>query len=237
MADEAPNNPQARSSDPTFGAELAEQPIPSMPATEPAAGEEFTRLKQSHAALEQAKADLEAQHKRLAADFENFRRRAAAEREELVKFASFRVLENLLPVVDNFERALEHMGKATEVAQVRSGVEMIYRQLQDYLTKSGVSPMEAKGKPFDPNLHEAIHQQETTEVPDETVLAEVQKGYIFNGKVLRHAIVQVSRNPLGTPAAAQAPGTAAPGEHAATIDTTTQTPAAETAANKEEHHG
>lgn len=237
MADEAPRNPHAPGSEAPFGAELAEQPIPSMPASEQADASELARLKQAHAELEQAKADLEAQHKRLAADFENFRRRAASEREELVKFASSRVLENLLPVVDNFERALEHMGKASDVAQVRSGVELIYRQLQDHLNKSGVSPMEAKGKPFDPNLHEAIHQQETTEVPDETVLAEVQKGYLLNGKVLRHAIVQVSRNPLGTPAAAQDPGPAAPGEHAATIDTTTQTPAAETAANKEEHHG
>lgn len=165
--------------------------------------------------------DLEGQLKRLAADFENFRRRQAQEREELIKFAASRVFENLLPVVDNFERALISSKKATDVQQVLTGVELIYRQMQDFLTKSGVAPMEAVGTPFDPNLHEAIAQLETTTAPDQTVLAEIQKGYYLSGKVLRHAMVQVASNPHG----------AAPTQ---TSETTTAAPAD---SDKEDNHG
>jgi len=193
---------------------------------------EADAYQQELALREQAYAELESQFKRLAADFENFRRRAVSEREDLIKFAGSRVLENLLPVVDNFERALGAMAKATEVSQVQSGIEMIYRQMQDFLTKSGVAPMEAQGKPFDPNFHEAIAQTENPDLPDETVMAEVQKGYLYNGKVLRHAMVQVSRNPGGAPVPS-----ATPVQNAAANSTTTENPAGESAANKEEHNG
>lgn len=165
--------------------------------------------------------DLEGQLKRLAADFENYRRRQATEREELIKFAASRVFENLLPVVDNFERALVASQKATDVQQVLTGVELIYRQMQDFLTKSGVAPMEAVGKPFDPNLHEAIAQFETPDAPDQTVLAEIQKGYYLSGKVLRHAMVQVASNPHG----------------AAPTQTTESTTAAPADSDKEDNHG
>jgi len=198
--------------------------------TVPEGQAEADAFQQELALREQAYAELESQFKRLAADFENFRRRAVSEREDLIKFAGSRVLENLLPVVDNFERALGAMGKATDVSQVHAGIEMIYRQMQDFLTKSGVAPMEAQGKPFDPNFHEAIAQMENPDLPDETVMAEVQKGYLYNGKVLRHAMVQVSRNPGGAPSAT-------PVQHAAANSTTTENPAGESAANKEEHNG
>ena len=198
---------------------------------------EADAFQQELALREQAYGELEGQFKRLAADFENYRRRANAEREDRIKFAGSRVLENVLPVVDNFERALAAMGKATEIDQVRSGIEMIYRQMQDFLTKSGVAPMEAQGKPFDPNLHEAIAQAENLDLPDETVMAEVQKGYLYNGKVLRHAMVQVSRNPHGTPAEQPAPGSGGSSKDIAHNSTNTQNPAGETAANKEEHNG
>jgi molecular chaperone GrpE (heat shock protein) len=159
-------------------------------------------------------ADIEGQLKRLAADFENFRRRQATEREELVKFAASRVFENLMPVVDNFERALTSSKTATEVSGVLSGVEMIYRQLQDFLNKSGVAAMEPVGKPFDPNLHEAIAQLETDQAPDQTVLAEIQKGYFLNGKVLRHAMVQVANNPHGSEVASDSTPEDTPAEAA-----------------------
>ncbi|HEY9900631.1 MAG TPA: nucleotide exchange factor GrpE [Pantanalinema sp.] len=146
-------------------------------------------------ARDQRIAELEGQFKRLAADFENYRRRQTQEREELVKFAASRVFENLLPVVDNLERAIASSKKATDVQQVITGVELIQRQMMDFFAKSGVVPMEAQGAAFDPNLHEAIAQFATTEAPDQTVLAEVQKGYYLNGKVLRHAMVQVASNP------------------------------------------
>jgi molecular chaperone GrpE len=145
--------------------------------------------------------ELEAQigeHKqqlqRLAADFENYRRRAAAEKDELVRFAASRVMENFLPIVDNFERAQQHLGKA-DPESLRQGVELIYRQIADFLTRQGVAPMEAVGQTFDPNLHEAIGQTETTDHPDNTVLFEVQRGYYLNGRVLRHAMVHVTSNP------------------------------------------
>ncbi|MNK62766.1 heat shock protein GrpE [compost metagenome] len=198
---------------------------------------EADAYQQELALREQAYAELESQFKRLAADFENFRRRAVSEREDLIKFAGSRVLENLLPVVDNFERALGAMAKASEVSQVQSGIEMIYRQMQDFLTKSGVAPMEAQGKPFDPNFHEAIAQTENPDLPDETVMAEVQKGYLYNGKVLRHAMVQVSRNPGGAPSASGSGDSATPVQNAAANSTTTENPAGESAANKEEHNG
>ncbi len=198
---------------------------------------EADAFQQELALREQAYGELEGQFKRLAADFENFRRRATAEREDLIKFAGSRVLENLLPVVDNFERALAAMGKATDIEQVQAGIEMIYRQMQDFLAKSGVAPMEAQGKPFDPNLHEAIAQMENADLPDETVMAEVQKGYLYNGKVLRHAMVQVSRNPNGAPAAQAAAGAGGSSNDIAVNSTNTQNPAGETAANKEEHNG
>lgn len=163
--------------------------------------------------------DLEGQLKRLAADFENYRRRQAQEREELIKFAASRVFENLLPVVDNFERALVSSKSATDPQQVLTGVELIYRQMQDFLNRSGVAPMEAVGQPFDPNLHEAIAQFETTEAPDQTVLAEIQKGYYLSGKVLRHAMVQVASNPHGS------------------THTTESTTAAPADSDKEDNHG
>jgi molecular chaperone GrpE len=166
---------------------LAEEEIKEATLVEPAAPEADAK--------DLRIAELEGQFKRLAADFENYRRRQTQEREELVKFAASRVFENLLPVVDNLERAIASSKKATEVQQVLTGVELIQRQMMDFLAKSGVAPMEAQGAPFDPNLHEAIAQLATTEAPDQTVLAEVQKGYYLNGKVLRHAMVQVASNP------------------------------------------
>lgn len=169
---------------------MAEEELKEATASEPGtAGPDAVDAK------DQRIAELEGQFKRLAADFENYRRRQAQEREELVKFASSRVFENLLPVVDNLERALASSKKATEVQQVLTGVELIQRQMMDFLAKSGVVPMEAQGTSFDPNLHEAIAQLETSEAPDQTVLAEIQKGYYLNGKVLRHAMVQVASNP------------------------------------------
>jgi molecular chaperone GrpE len=145
------------------------------------------------AQLEQELADKDAQLKRMAADFENARKRNASEREELTKFAAERVMLNLLPVIDNFDRALHAARSATEVATVTQGVEMIYRQLQDLLTKTGVAPIEATGHPFDPMLHEAVQRVPADESqPDNTVVEELQRGYLLNGKVIRHALVKVA---------------------------------------------
>lgn len=144
--------------------------------------------------LEAQLADRERQVHRLAADFDNFRRRAAAEKEELVSFAASRVLESFLGIVDNLERALAH-AQSGEPASIVQGVELIYKQIGEFLTRHGVAPMESVGQLFDPNLHEAIASVTTTEHPDHTVLAIAQKGYFLNGRVLRHAMVQVADNP------------------------------------------
>jgi len=145
------------------------------------------------AQLEAELAAKDSQLKRMAADFENARKRQATEREELTKFAAERVMLNLLPVIDNFDRALQAARTATDVATVTQGVEMIYRQLQDLLTKTGVAPIEAAGVPFDPNLHEAVVRVPADEnQPDNTVVEEMQRGYLLNGKVIRHALVKVA---------------------------------------------
>ncbi len=161
-------------------------------STEPAA--------QRFSELEARLVDRDRQLHRLAADFDNFRRRAAAEKEELVGFAAGRVLESFLGIVDNLERALAH-AQAGEPASIVQGVELIYKQIGEFLARHGVAPMESVGQPFDPNLHEAIASITTDEHPDHTVLAIAQKGYFLNGRVLRHAMVQVADNPSAPPQA------------------------------------
>jgi molecular chaperone GrpE len=163
-------------------------------ASEPNA-DELAMLRQRLADRDKVIGEMDSQMKRLAADFENFRRRQAIERENLIKFAGERILERFLEVLDNFERALAAGEKATEPQQVLTGVSLIYRQLQDFLTKEGVAPLDAKGSPFDPNQHEAVVQLDVDDVPDQTVLEEFRKGYTLNGRVLRHAMVKVANNP------------------------------------------
>ena len=147
------------------------------------------------AAKDEAYQDAQAHLKRLAADFENFRRRQAQDKEMLIKSAGERVIEQFLEVLDNFERALQVGERATEPQQVLTGVQMIYKQVLDFLSKEGVSVMNASGQPFDPNKHEAVLQEESDDQPDQTVLDEFRKGYTLHGKVLRHALVKIASNP------------------------------------------
>ncbi len=185
-------------------AERAESAAPRQPSgpqlripSKPEPGMPDPRVTELELQLAEAKQQLQ----RMAADFENYRRRVASEKEELVSFASSRVLENFLPIVDNFDRALMHAATA-DPAAFRQGVEMIYRQVTDFLGRQGVAEMEAVGQIFDPNVHEAIAQFETAEHPDQSVLAVAQKGYLLNGRVLRHAMVQIASNPEARAAAA-----------------------------------
>lgn len=146
-------------------------------------------------AKDEAHQDTQAHLKRLAADFENFRRRQTQDREALVKSAGERILEQFLEVLDNFERALQVGERATEPQQVLTGVQMIYKQVLDFLSKEGVVPMNVSGQPFDPNQHEAVLQEESDDKPDQTVLEEFRRGYTLHGKVLRHALVKIANNP------------------------------------------
>lgn len=131
---------------------------------------------------------------RIAADFENYKRRQEKEKEDLIKYAGERVVRHLLEVCDNFDRATQAEVKVEEFKNFVQGIQMIHKQFTDMLQKVGVAAIEAVGKTFDPELHEAISSEPSEEHPDDTVLAEFQKGYLLNGKVIRPAMVKVANN-------------------------------------------
>src|SRR5215469_14161681 len=129
---------------------------------------------------------------RAQADFENARKRASREQQEYRDYALSEMVKSLLPVLDSFDRALQH---ETEASEFRSGVELINKQLHDVLTKQGLRPIPAKGEPFDPHLHQAIEMVDTTAEEDHHVLDELQRGYKLKDRLLRPAMVRVARNP------------------------------------------
>ena len=142
---------------------------------------------------QEAIAELNERIVRLTADFDNFRKRAQREKDEARQFAIQGLLEKLLPVLDNFEMALTAVKDADP--SVRDGVQMILDQLLGVLKESGVEPVDAMGQPFDPNLHEALSQEETTEVEEGTVVQQVQRGYKLNDRLVRPARVVVAKAP------------------------------------------
>jgi molecular chaperone GrpE len=147
------------------------------------------------AELQKLKAERDSLLDRLAraqAEFENARRRAAKEQQDFRDYATMDGLKALLPVIDSFERALQ---AKSEPGDFRSGVELIYKQLQDALAKQGVRAIPAKGEPFDPRYHEAIEMVETSDAADHEVLEELQRGYKFKERLLRPAMVKVAKNP------------------------------------------
>ncbi len=128
---------------------------------------------------------------RLQADFDNYRRRTAREREDFARYASATLCESMLPVLDNFQLALGAKGQ--DPTKVVEGVEMIYRQLLDVLQKEGLTPVEAQGQQFDPTKHEAAMQESTDQYPDNTVISELRRGYYLKDKLLRPAMVTVAK--------------------------------------------
>ncbi len=145
--------------------------------------------------LEEQKARAEDFYNRLArlqADYENFRRRTRLEKEELGKYASEQLVLKLLPVLDNFERALEAEGDSLK--DYKSGVEMIYRQFQDVLSLEGLEAIPAVGEPFDPVKHEAVFREESEKYPENTIIEELRRGYILKDKVIRPSMVKVSKS-------------------------------------------
>lgn len=129
---------------------------------------------------------------RARADFANFKRRTEEERDGLKQFVTADLLTRLLPVVDNFERALNAASQTSDYDKLIGGVNAVYRQLQEFLTREGVTTIEALNEPFDPNIHNAVLREETTEYPDNTVVEELQKGYTLGNKVLRPTMVKVA---------------------------------------------
>ncbi|HVD02149.1 MAG TPA: nucleotide exchange factor GrpE [Candidatus Dormibacteraeota bacterium] len=148
--------------------------------------------------IEQLEAEAEEasnRYLRLAADFDNYKKRARQEQSDLVRSANAELIGKLLPVVDNFHRVLESTPESAGDAWVK-GLKLSLQQLEELLAAQGVQPIEAVGQPFDPSLHEAIGHEESSEHPEDTVVTEVRRGYRLNDRVVRPALVRVAR-PVG----------------------------------------
>ena len=138
------------------------------------------------------KAELQDRFLRTQAEFQNFRKRAEKERAEFAEYASTEAVRALLPVLDDFERALKAESADREF---QKGMELIHQRLVESLKRLGLEPMDAVGQPFDPHTHHAVEMVETEGAPDQTVLDEYQKGYNFKGRLLRPAMVKVAVAP------------------------------------------
>lgn len=161
---------------------------------------EWEEMETAMVALEQEieglKAQLEertTQYMRIAADFDNFRKRTQKEKEDLEQQVKATTINELLPVVDNFERARSQIKPQTDQEMtIHKSYQSVYKQLVDGLKRLGVSPMRPKGKEFDPNLHDAVMREATNEYPEGTVIEELMPGYFLGERVLRHAMVKVA---------------------------------------------
>ncbi|NET45555.1 nucleotide exchange factor GrpE [Okeania sp. SIO2B3] len=149
--------------------------------------------------VETTKVQLEekdTQYKRLAADFENFRKRTQKEKEELDVQVKCSTIIELLPVIDNFDRARSQIKPANDgEMNIHKSYQTVYKQMVETLKRLGVSPMRPEGQEFDPNLHEAVMREATTEYPEGTVTEELVRGYTLGDRVLRHAMVKVATAP------------------------------------------
>jgi len=165
--------------------------------------ETLEALKQENEALKAQLEDLnqqceglKTQSVRIAADFDNFRKRTQKEKEDLEQQAKRITLTELLPVVDNFERARSQIKPQNDGEMtIHKSYQGVYKQLVDCLKRIGVSPMRPEGQEFDPNLHEAVMREPTAEYPEGTVIEQLMRGYMLNDRVLRHAMVKVASAP------------------------------------------
>jgi molecular chaperone GrpE len=134
-------------------------------------------------------ADLQNRLRYARAEFDNARRRAERERSEYLQFAAMDLVKDILPILDDFERALT---VETADRNYAKGVELIYQRMAETLKKLGLEPIETEGQTFDPNIHQAVERVEADEAPDQSILGEFQRGYNFKGKLLRPAMVKVA---------------------------------------------
>lgn len=149
--------------------------------------DELTKIKQDFESLNN-------QYLRLAADFDNYRKRQAQEREGLITYGKIDALTKLVEVLDNFDRAEQVLKDSEDVSCVKEAFNVLHKQMVDSLEKVGLSKIETVGKEFDPNIHDAVMQTPTQDYPDQTIIAELQKGYKLGEKVLRPALVNVATN-------------------------------------------
>ena len=176
---------------------MSDGPEAALPATVPeeqiaALAAERDELAAELDQLAAEKSDLHDRLLRMKAEFENFRRRSERERSEFVQFATAELLRELLPVLDDFERALKVETADKEYAK---GVDLIAQRLADLLKKAGLEPIETVGQRFDPTVHQAVARVETTDAEDQTILDEYQRGYNLKGRLLRPAMVRVAVRP------------------------------------------
>lgn len=142
--------------------------------------------------IEDLTAQLDDLRKRNLAEFENFRKRTEKEKSTMFDMGAKSVVEKLLPIIDNFERGFAGLSDEQMSDPFVSGMDMVYKQLVKALADMGVEPIEAVGKPFDPNLHNAVMHVEDENLGENTVAQEFQKGYLYHGSVVRHSMVQVA---------------------------------------------
>ncbi len=166
----------------------ADEPAESGETAE-TAGDAISSVKEK--ALRDKITSLEDKVKRQMAEFDNFRKRTTKEKEQMFSMGEKSVIEKMLPVVDNFERGLAAVPEAEKGGAIASGMEMIYKQLMKQLEDLGVKPIEAVGKEFDPNFHNAVMQVESEELESGVVAQEFQKGYTYHDTVIRHSMVGV----------------------------------------------
>lgn len=136
--------------------------------------------------------ELNNHYVRLAADFDNFRKRQAQERESLLKYGAEETMKKLLEVLDNFDRGLKAIENMEDSEQIKDSYKLVCKQMTDVLNKLGLETIDSEGQEFDPNFHEAVMQTPTSEHPENTVIVQLQKGYKLGDKVLRPALVNVA---------------------------------------------
>jgi molecular chaperone GrpE len=183
-----------------FGKSMSKTEAETLPTSESAAGETAALAPEQIESLKAKAAKADETWERLlrtTADFDNFKKRAAREKTEAVQFANAGLLQKLLPVLDNFEMALAAVEaiKDDKLSSLKSGVTMIQQQLRNALTETGLEEIDATGKLFDPTLHEAVSEQESSDVKEGHVLQQIRKGYRIKERLLRAAAVVVAKAP------------------------------------------
>jgi molecular chaperone GrpE len=225
-SDPEPANSASTPTPPESPAEpAAGETEPAAGETEPAAAEvaedlsarlneELLAMTQTNESLKAQIEDISGQYRRLAADFENFRKRTQKEKEDLDLQVKCATIQQLLPVIDNFERARSQIKPQNDgEMNIHKSYQGVYKQMVDCLKQLGVSPMRPEGEPFDPNLHEAVMREATAEHEEGMVIEELVRGYMLGDRVLRHAMVKVAIEPEFTsPATEEEPPAEEPQE-------------------------
>ena len=190
------NNEQLNPDTTTNNNSETEAPIPASESQESMELQtlraELEENKKQTAALETERNDFKDRFMRKMAEFDNFKRRTEQEQQTMLKYSGERFILKLLPVVDDFERSLQHITEKSDVKSIQEGVQLIYEKFMKFLTENEVKKIETVGKEFDVNLHDALYPQPTAEVAPNTILHEVQAGYTYKEKIIRHSQVIVA---------------------------------------------